>query len=100
LRLIVALARCGRRTTPLADAHGLDPVVADGLHTDRIALGVDRVTALGQPAELAEDEPADRVVSVAVGRQPDVPVPERVRGLVAEGATGRKAGRGLYDYAA
>jgi 3-hydroxybutyryl-CoA dehydrogenase len=38
-------------------------------------------------------------VAQAIGEQIGVAVPERVRALVAEGATGRKAGRGLYDYA-
>lgn len=38
-------------------------------------------------------------VAEAIGDEIGVAVPERIRGLVAEGATGRKAGRGLYDYA-
>ncbi|MFL5844821.1 MAG: 3-hydroxyacyl-CoA dehydrogenase family protein [Solirubrobacteraceae bacterium] len=38
-------------------------------------------------------------VAEAIGDEIGVPVPERIRTLVAEGATGRKAGRGLYDYA-
>jgi 3-hydroxybutyryl-CoA dehydrogenase len=39
-------------------------------------------------------------VAQAIGDEIGVTVPERIRGLVAEGATGRKAGRGLYDYEA
>jgi 3-hydroxybutyryl-CoA dehydrogenase len=38
-------------------------------------------------------------VAQAIGDEIGVAVPERIRALVAEGATGRKAGRGLYDYA-
>jgi 3-hydroxybutyryl-CoA dehydrogenase len=37
-------------------------------------------------------------VALAIGEQIEVNVPERIRALVAEGATGKKAGRGLYDY--
>jgi 3-hydroxybutyryl-CoA dehydrogenase len=37
-------------------------------------------------------------VALAIGDEIGVPVPARVRALVAEGATGRKAGRGLYQY--
>jgi 3-hydroxybutyryl-CoA dehydrogenase len=39
-------------------------------------------------------------VSVAIGDAIGAPVPRRLRALVAAGATGRKAGRGLYDYEA
>jgi 3-hydroxybutyryl-CoA dehydrogenase len=37
-------------------------------------------------------------VSAAIGETIGAPVPERVRALIAEGALGRKAGRGFYDY--
>ena len=37
-------------------------------------------------------------VALAIGEQIGAPVPERIRALVADGATGKKAGRGLYDY--
>ena len=37
-------------------------------------------------------------VSMAIGESLGVEVPERVRALVAEGAVGKKAGRGFYTY--
>jgi 3-hydroxybutyryl-CoA dehydrogenase len=37
-------------------------------------------------------------VAEAIGDEIGAAVPERVRALVADGATGRKAGRGLYEY--
>jgi 3-hydroxybutyryl-CoA dehydrogenase len=37
-------------------------------------------------------------VSLAIGEAIGAPVPERVRSLVADGALGRKSGRGFYDY--
>jgi 3-hydroxyacyl-CoA dehydrogenase len=37
-------------------------------------------------------------VAVAIGEQLGADVPQRLRDLVAEGAVGRKAGRGLYQY--
>lgn len=37
-------------------------------------------------------------VAQAIGDEIGVAVPERIRTLVADGATGKKAGRGLYDY--
>src|SRR5436309_15055532 len=37
-------------------------------------------------------------VSAAIGETIGATVPERVRGLIAEGALGRKAGRGFYEY--
>src|SRR3954468_827344 len=51
--------RTGAREMPLADAHGLDPVLPHGLHADRIAVMRDHVAALRQPPQLAEHEPAD-----------------------------------------
>jgi len=37
-------------------------------------------------------------VSAAIGRTIGVEVPERIERLIAEGALGRKAGRGFYAY--
>jgi 3-hydroxybutyryl-CoA dehydrogenase len=37
-------------------------------------------------------------VSAAIGETIGAPVPERMRALIAEGALGRKAGRGFYAY--
>jgi 3-hydroxybutyryl-CoA dehydrogenase len=37
-------------------------------------------------------------VSIAIGESLGVEVPERLRALVAEGAVGKKAGRGFYTY--
>jgi len=37
-------------------------------------------------------------VAQAIGDEIGTPVPDRVRALVAEGALGKKAGRGLYEY--
>ena len=37
-------------------------------------------------------------VSVAIGESLGVEVPAKVRALVAEGAVGKKAGRGFYTY--
>jgi 3-hydroxyacyl-CoA dehydrogenase len=37
-------------------------------------------------------------VSMAIGESLGVEVPERMRALVADGAVGKKAGRGFYTY--
>src|ERR1700722_1258378 len=58
-----------RNLSALADAHRLDAVVAHRLHADRVAVGGDRVPALGQASELGEHEAADGVVGVAVHGQ-------------------------------
>src|SRR3954452_19883997 len=64
LRLFLAGRRRARRAPPLADPNRLDAVVAHRFHTDRVTVRVDHVAALGEPAELGEDEAADRVVGV------------------------------------
>jgi 3-hydroxyacyl-CoA dehydrogenase len=37
-------------------------------------------------------------VAQAIGDEIGAPVPDRIRSLVEEGALGKKAGRGLYEY--
>src|SRR3954468_2562761 len=66
----------GPRVQALADANRLDPVLADGLHADRVAVVHDGVAALGQAPQLAEDEAADRVVRVTVHGQLEAVVDE------------------------
>jgi 3-hydroxybutyryl-CoA dehydrogenase len=39
-------------------------------------------------------------VSAAIGRTIGAEIPERIEQLIAEGALGRKAGRGFYTYEA
>lgn len=75
----------------LMDSSGLAPEAID----ECMKLGA--AHPMG-PLELLDFVGLD--VAEAIGDEIGVAVPERVRGLVAEGATGRKAGRGLYDYAA
>jgi len=75
----------------LLDSSGLAPQAID----ECMKLGA--AHPMG-PLELLDFVGLD--VAEAIGDEIGVPVPKRVRGLVAEGATGRKAGRGLYDYAA
>jgi hypothetical protein len=41
---------------------------------------------------------AELVVAVAIGDEIGAAVPARIRTLVEEGALGKKAGRGLYEY--
>ncbi len=64
---------------------------------------VDTAMKLGASHPMGPLELLDFVgldVAQAIGDEIGVPVPARVRALVAEGALGRKAGRGLYDYSA
>src|SRR5882724_11873686 len=62
---------CGglRRGFSLPDPDRLDAVLTHGFHPDRVAVGAHGVAAFRQPAELCEDEAADRVVGVGVDRQ-------------------------------
>lgn len=64
---------------------------------------VDECMRLGASHPMGPLELLDFVgldVAEAIGDEIGVEVPARIRALVAEGALGRKAGRGLYDYAA
>lgn len=66
------------------------------------ARDVDRCMTLGTGQPMGPLALLDFVgldVALAIGTQLGVEVPERVRALVADGATGRKAGRGLLAYA-
>ena len=75
----VSTARGGIAVPALAvavDANRLDAVLAHRLDPDLVAVRADLVAALGQPAELAEDVAADRVVGVRVDRKLDARVRE------------------------
>ena len=86
----------GDRVDPDRD----DPVLAHRLDPELVAVGEDLVAALRQPAELAEDVAADRVVGVGVDRQLDPgvlevaerDVPADVPIAVGEPAQRRRAG--------
>src|ERR1043166_4892038 len=103
LRVAGCPEKLGSGADGTADPNRLDPVLADRLDPDRVAVGLDRVAALRQPPELAEYVAADRVVGVAVDRQVDsrigeiaerdVPAHEPV--AVGEAPQGRGAGVGL-----
>jgi 3-hydroxybutyryl-CoA dehydrogenase len=72
-----------------ADEHGLEPADVDACLT----LGA------GHPmGPLALLDYVGLDVSQAIGESLGVEVPERLRVLVAEGAVGKKAGRGFYTY--
>jgi 3-hydroxybutyryl-CoA dehydrogenase len=72
-----------------ADEHGMAPADVDACLT----LGA------GHPmGPLALLDYVGLDVSQAIGESLGVEVPERLRALVAEGAVGKKAGRGFYTY--
>jgi 3-hydroxybutyryl-CoA dehydrogenase len=72
-----------------ADEHGMAPADVDACMT----LGA------GHPmGPLALLDYVGLDVSQAIGESLGVEVPERLRSLVAEGAVGKKAGRGFYTY--
>lgn len=73
----------------LMEASGLEPQAVD------VCMKLGAGHPMG-PLELLDFVGLD--VSAAIGDEIGADVPERVRRLVAEGATGKKAGRGLYDY--
>jgi len=73
----------------LAEETGLEPAAID----DCMRLGA------GHPmGPLALLDYVGLDVSQAIGESLGIEVPERVRALVAEGAVGKKAGRGFYTY--
>ena len=77
----------------------VDFLDTSGLHPQ----AVDECMKLGASHPMGPLELLDFVgldVAEAIGDEIGVEVPARIRALVAEGATGRKAGRGLYDYEA
>jgi 3-hydroxybutyryl-CoA dehydrogenase len=68
---------------------------------DMAPADVDKCMTLGAGVPMGPIALLDFVgldVSMAIGDTIGVEVPGRVRELVAEGALGRKAGRGFYDY--
>lgn len=75
----------------LLDSSGLRPEAID----ECMRLGASHPMG---PLELLDFVGLD--VAEAIGDEIGVRVPDRIRDLVAAGATGRKAGRGLYDYEA
>ena len=72
-----------------ADEHGMAPPEVDACMT----LGAGHPMG---PLALLDEVGLD--VSMAIGESLGVEVPARVRDLVAEGAVGKKAGRGFYTY--
>ena len=69
--------------------------------TGMAAADVDRCMALGAGMPMGPLALLDYVgldVAQAIGETIGTPVPGQVRELVAEGALGRKSGRGFYDY--
>src|ERR1019366_8352561 len=56
----------------LAHPHEDDAVLAHRLHAQLVAVDVDLVAALGQAAEVVEDQSADRVVSLVAGQRDPV----------------------------
>ena len=75
----------------LMESSGLEPEAVD------VCMKLGAGHPMG-PLELLDFVGLD--VAQAIGEEIGVTVPERIRALVEEGATGRKAGRGLYDYQA
>jgi 3-hydroxybutyryl-CoA dehydrogenase len=69
--------------------------------TDIDAAGIDTCMRLGAGHPMGPLALLDLVgldVSAAIGRTLGEPVPERVERLIAEGALGRKSGRGFHSY--
>jgi 3-hydroxybutyryl-CoA dehydrogenase len=69
--------------------------------TGMAAEDIDRCMTLGAGMPMGPLALLDFVgldVSQAIGETIEAAVPERLRELVAEGALGRKSGRGFHDY--
>ena len=73
----------------LMEEHGMEPADVDAC----MKLGAGHPMG---PLKLLDMVGLD--VSAAIGESIGEPVPDRMRELVAEGALGRKSGRGFYDY--
>jgi 3-hydroxybutyryl-CoA dehydrogenase len=106
-------ARLGKRAVEVPDAPGfvvnrlLFPFLFDAVRfAERTGLTPEEIDACmtlgaGHPmGPLALLDYVGLDVAQAIGEAMDVEVPRTVRELVAEGALGKKAGRGLYDYPA
>jgi 3-hydroxybutyryl-CoA dehydrogenase len=104
-------ARLEKRAVEVPDCAGfvvnrlLFPFLFDAVRfADENAMGpadVDACMTLGAGHPMGPLALLDYVgldVSMAIGESLGVEVPERLRALVAEGAVGKKAGRGFYSY--
>src|SRR5207237_8812724 len=77
-RLLLLLRGVPAVRLVVADANGVDAVLAHRLDAQRVAARVDHVAALRQPAQPAAREPPDGVVGVGLARQLDPVVREVV----------------------
>ncbi len=105
------VARLGKRAVEVPDTPGfvvnrlLFPMLFDAVRlVEADGLGAEEVDVcmtlgVGHPmGPLALLDYVGLDVAVAIGEALGLEVPERVRALVAEGALGKKAGRGFYAY--
>jgi 3-hydroxybutyryl-CoA dehydrogenase len=110
-RTIVLCERLGKQAVVVPDIPGfvvnrllfpyLFSAVALLEQTELDARAVDRCMTLGAGHPMGPLELLDLVgldVAAAIGEALDDPVPETIRALVAEGALGRKSGRGFHVY--
>jgi 3-hydroxybutyryl-CoA dehydrogenase len=104
-------AMLGKRAVEVPDCAGfvvnrlLFPFLFDAVRfaqeNDMAPADVDACMTLGAGHPMGPLALLDYVgldVSMAIGESLGVDVPERIRALVAEGAVGKKAGRGFYTY--